>query len=155
MESRYETIWFQGGQFWKIPAEKLAISEQIFWETGSQSRTGDEQGLIFLHFSPLVITGSLFQWLLQLAENPRIQRLRILFSRRGARCQHDAIKIRSLLSRACSQQGAGYGTEDKELFLTLYSGTEKETPWHHDQAYYPVDGFKMVYKLMFLQVTHS
>ena len=23
-------------------------------------------------------------------------------------------------------------------------GTEKETPWHHDQAYYPVDGFKMV-----------
>ena len=23
-------------------------------------------------------------------------------------------------------------------------GTEKETPWHHDQAYYPVDGFKML-----------
>ena len=91
----------------KIPAEKLAKSEQIFWETGSQSRAGDEHGLIFLHFSPLVNTGSLFQWLLQLAENPRIQRLRILFSRRGARCQHDAIKIRSLLSRTCSQQGAG------------------------------------------------
>ena len=24
------------------------------------------------------------------------------------------------------------------------TGTEKETPWHQDQAYYPVDGFKIV-----------
>ena len=23
-------------------------------------------------------------------------------------------------------------------------GTEKETPWHHDQAYYPVDGEAVV-----------
>ena len=98
---------------YKIPVEKLAKSEQIFWETGSQSRAGDEHGLIFLHFSPLVNTGSLFQWLLQLAENPRIQRLRILFSCRGTRCQHDAIKIRSLLSRARSQQGDGWRWENK------------------------------------------
>ena len=40
---------------------------------------------------------------------------------------------------------------DKALYLKLqiftYSGTEKETPWHHDQAYYPVDGFRMVAKI--------
>ena len=31
-----------------------------------------------------------------------------------------------------------------EHVLNKEPGTEKETPWHHDQAYYPVDGFKMV-----------
>ena len=25
----------------------------------------------------------------------------------------------------------------------FYQGTEKETPWHHDQSYYPIDGFCM------------
>ena len=29
--------------------------------------------------------------------------------------------------------------------IVLYlPGTEKETPWHHDQAYYPVDGEAVV-----------
>lgn len=31
-----------------------------------------------------------------------------------------------------------------EHVLNKEPGTEKETPWHHDQAYYPVDGDNVV-----------
>merc|ERR1719341_2520827 len=31
-----------------------------------------------------------------------------------------------------------------EHVLNKEPGTEKETPWHQDQAYYPVDGFKVL-----------
>jgi len=31
-----------------------------------------------------------------------------------------------------------------EHVLNKEPGTEKETPWHHDQAYYPVDGFRLI-----------
>ena len=30
------------------------------------------------------------------------------------------------------------------LIVLYLPGTEKETPWHHDQAYYPVDGEAVV-----------
>ena len=33
---------------------------------------------------------------------------------------------------------------NKTVRLTICIGTEKETPWHQDQAYYPVDGFKVL-----------
>lgn len=30
-----------------------------------------------------------------------------------------------------------------EQVLVKEPGTDKETPWHHDQSYYPIDGNKV------------
>merc|ERR1719264_1784736 len=45
---------------------------------------------------------------------------------------------------AASMMQSRYAVFYHEHVLNKEPGTEKETPWHHDQAYYPVDGFKMV-----------
>ena len=47
---------------------------------------------------------------------------------------------------------AGWKLEGKKIakrqcpqcIASYLPGTEKETPWHHDQAYYPVDGEAVV-----------
>lgn len=35
-----------------------------------------------------------------------------------------------------------------EHVLTKEAGTFKTTPWHHDQAYYPIDGFKVLHSCL-------
>jgi hypothetical protein len=39
-----------------------------------------------------------------------------------------------------------------EHVLNKEPGTEKATPWHHDQSYYPINGDKVNYAVLYLEI---
>ena len=115
--------------------EKFSESKSILWKTRTERRSGEWSKEEVIKYSPpplsstvqrrrlhacmlhsnRVTTGPLLQWLLQLADHPRVQRLRLQLPGGGDRGADDGLQLRRVLPRARPQQGARWkepGTGD-------------------------------------------